>query len=74
MDKFKRMKPKTDEQQEQKKQLDDYIKENGCCGICTTSYKDCERMQSEFRVIPKGAKYVNSKIVQCPKFKTKFKP
>lgn len=73
MNKFKRMKLKTEERAEQKK-LDDYIKENGCCGICTTSYKDCERMQSEFRIIPKGAKYVNSKIVQCPKFKTKFKP
>ena len=73
MNKFKRMKLKNEERAEQKK-LDDYIKENGCCGICTTSYKDCERMQSEFRVIPKGARYVNSKIVQCPKFKTKFKP
>lgn len=73
MDVYKQWKQTDDERQAQKK-MDDYVKENGCCGICTTSYKDCERMQSEFRIIPKGAKYVNSKIVQCPKFKTKFKP
>ena len=54
-----------------KKKLADYIAKNGCCGICCTPYSDCERMQSEFRIIPKGARYKDSKIVECPKFWTK---
>lgn len=60
-----------DKLQEQK--LKDYIKCNGMCGICSTPYTDCERMQSEFRIIPKGAKYIDNKIQECPKFTTKFK-
>ncbi len=44
--------------------------ENGLCGYCKTSYKDCERMQSNFKVIPEGAKFnMKGKIVKCPKFK-----
>ncbi len=40
------------------------------CSICKTSYKDCERMQSEFRIIPKGAHYNSQGILTvCPKFK-----
>ena len=40
------------------------------CSTCKTSYKDCERMQSEFRIIPKGAKYnSHGRIVTCPKYR-----
>lgn len=43
---------------------------NGLCAYCRTSYKDCERMQSNFRIIPKGARFNNNgKIIECPKFK-----
>lgn len=60
----------------QKKQQSDIDKEkeyqslmkSGLCAVCRTSYKDCERMQTQFRVIPKGAQYRDSKIVICPKF------
>ena len=39
------------------------------CAICKTSYADCERMQSDFRVLPKGAHYNNQGVlVECPKF------
>lgn len=40
------------------------------CTTCKVSYKDCERMRSNFRIIPKGAHY-NSRgiIVECPKYK-----
>lgn len=39
------------------------------CADCRVSYKDCERMQSEFRVLPKGAHYNNKGIlVICPKY------
>ncbi len=53
---------------ESKKKRD--IISNGLCSYCKTNYTDCERMQSEFRVIPKGARFNNSgKIIKCPKFK-----
>ena len=43
---------------------------NGLCAYCRTSYTDCERMQTEFRVIPEGARFNRSgKIIECPKFK-----
>lgn len=58
---------------DRQKRLKQYICENGMCGICTTSYVNCERMQSNFKIIPKGAKYINNKIQECPKFKTNFK-
>lgn len=46
------------------------FKENGLCAYCKTPYKDCERMQTNFRVIPKGAKFnMDGKIIKCPKFK-----
>lgn len=61
------------QQLEQNQRLKDYIEKNGMCAICDVSYKDCERMQSDFRIIPKGAKYIDNKIKVCPKFTTKFK-
>ena len=47
----------------------EYIRQNGLCGICKTPYSDCERMQSGFRLIPKGARYVEGKIRHCPKYR-----
>lgn len=39
------------------------------CASCKTSYKNCERMTSDFRIIPKGAHYNNNGIlISCPKF------
>ena len=50
------------------RQLDYQI--NGLCGYCRTPYADCERMQTNFRVIPKGARFnKEGKIIKCPKFK-----
>lgn len=51
-----------------KNKLEDFIKENGMCGICMTPYPDCERMQTNFRMSPKGAYFENGKIIRCPKF------
>ena len=43
------------------------------CMTCKTSYKKCERLQSDFRILPKGAHYgsgeMAGKVVSCPKFK-----
>ena len=40
------------------------------CASCRTPYSDCERMQSEFRVIPKGAHYNSRGVLRiCPKYK-----
>lgn len=39
------------------------------CADCCTSYKDCDYMASNFTIKPKGAKYENSIIVECPKYK-----
>lgn len=63
----------TKKKKDRQKRLSEYIKTNGMCGICTTPYSDCERMQSDFRIIPNGARYIDSKIQICPKFQTKFK-
>lgn len=50
-------------------EMNEKYKIDGLCGYCKTSYKDCERMQSNFRVIPKGARFNNNgKIISCPKF------
>lgn len=54
----------------------EYIEKNGLCPMCRTSYRDCERMQSNFRLSPEGASFKGSVIVQCPKYtapKTKRK-
>lgn len=40
------------------------------CATCKVSYKDCERMQSNFRILPKGAHYNNMGVLTvCPKYK-----
>ena len=46
-----------------------YIEENGLCSICRTSYKDCERLQSNFTASPKGSVFSGSIVVKCPKFR-----
>lgn len=62
------------EQKEQAKRNADllkqqkYIEKNGLCSICRTSYVDCERMQSNFRMSPKGSVFKGSVVVKCPKF------
>ena len=39
------------------------------CATCKVSYKECERMQSNFRILPEGAHYNNNGIlVTCPKY------
>ena len=39
------------------------------CATCKVSYKDCERMQSNFRILPKGAHYdKKGMLVVCPKY------
>lgn len=46
-----------------------YIQENGLCGICRTPYPDCIRMTSQFRYMPEGAKSPDGKkITECPCF------
>lgn len=45
-----------------------WVEKNGLCGICRTPYADCTRMQTNFRIKPKGAVYHDSKIVKCPLF------
>lgn len=52
--------------QNQKKQ--DFINKNGLCGICRTSYKDCERLQSNFTASPEHSCFSGSLIIKCPKF------
>ena len=40
------------------------------CATCNVSYKDCERMQTNFRVLPKGAHYNDKGVLTvCPKYK-----
>lgn len=46
-----------------------YIEENGLCSICKTSYKDCERLQSNFAASPEGSVFQGSLVVKCPKFR-----
>lgn len=39
------------------------------CATCKVSYKDCERMQTQFRISPKGAKFNNNgAVIECPKY------
>lgn len=38
------------------------------CADCNTPYPDCEYMRSNFRIKPKGAKYENSIIIECPHY------
>lgn len=67
---FEKTKEKIQKQYEEKMALkkQEEIERCGLCSFCATSYKDCERMTSNFRIKPKGAVYKNSKIVECPKF------
>lgn len=46
----------------------DFIQKNGLCGICKTSYKACERMQSNYTASPEGSVFKGSKVIKCPKF------
>ena len=40
------------------------------CATCKVPYVDCVRMQTEFRVLPKGAHYNNhGRLVICPDFR-----
>ena len=52
--------------QEMKEQK--YIEENGLCSICRTSYKDCERMSSNYTASPKGSVFRGNLVIKCPKF------
>ena len=45
-----------------------YIEENGLCSICKTSYKDCERMKSDYTASPKGSVFHGNLVIKCPKF------
>ena len=40
------------------------------CATCRVPYKECVRMQSEFRVLPDGARYnEKGKLVTCPSYR-----
>ena len=40
------------------------------CYLCRVKNKDCERIQSDFVIIPEGARFnKNGKICECPNFK-----
>lgn len=40
------------------------------CTTCKVSYKDCERMQSNFTILPEGAHYnSNGVLCECPKYR-----
>ena len=40
------------------------------CTTCKVSYKNCERMQSNFTILPRGAHYnSNGIVVECPKYR-----
>lgn len=59
-----------DKREAQKKEKQKkYIAENGLCSICKTSYKDCERLQSNFTASPEGSVFQGSLVVKCPKFR-----
>ena len=68
-EKFSLERKKQRELEKEQKKLES-IQENGLCIYCKTPYPDCERMQSNFRIIPKGARYNgNGVLVECPKYK-----
>lgn len=52
----------------QQKKNRKYIEENGLCSICRISYKDCERMTSNYTASPKGSVFKGSIVIKCPKF------
>lgn len=53
----------------EEKKFQEEVEKCGLCGFCKTSYKDCDLMKTNFRIKPKGARYKDSKIVECPLFK-----
>ena len=55
--------------EESAKKEEKYIQKNGLCSICRTSYKNCERLLSNFTASPKGAVFKGSIVIECPKFK-----
>ena len=61
-------KKKQEREEKKKAQQQKFIEENGLCSICKTSYMDCERMQTNFHISPKGASFQNGKVMRCPKF------
>lgn len=66
---FKEERKKETLERKQQKRLKS-IQKDGLCLSCKTPYPDCERMQSNFRIIPNGAKYNgNGVLVECPKYK-----
>ncbi len=60
---------KKTKEQKAKQDLLKAIANQGMCSLCRTSYTSCERMSSNFTLVPKGAKYFSGKILCCPKFK-----
>ena len=50
-----------------------YVAENGLCSICRTSYKDCERMQSNYTASPKGSVFSGSLVIKCPMYTSRKK-
>lgn len=54
----------------EKKKAKEPKKGEQLCTTCKVSYRDCERMRSNFRVLPEGAKYNNKGVLTvCPKYK-----
>ena len=63
----KATKPVVQKRTEIKKDLDSIT--TALCADCRVSYKDCVRMQTQFRVLPKGAHYNNKGVlVICPDY------
>lgn len=50
-----------------------YVAENGLCSICRTSYKNCERMQSNYTASPEGSVFSGSLVIKCPKYTSRKK-
>lgn len=74
-ERFKKMQKIKKEKLQQEKMLEKrsskeqkYIEENGLCSICRTSYKDCERMSSNYTASPKGSVFRGNLVIKCPKF------
>lgn len=56
-------------QAEEKRQAD--IEKNGLCFYCQTTYSNCEKMRTNFRYYPKGAKLKQGKVIECPSYTDK---
>lgn len=65
----KKQKESCDIEEMLKKERDNKPKE-ALCTTCKVPYKQCERMQSNFRILPEGAHYnENGALIICPKYK-----